>query len=193
LDNPDTVWQSLTLKDWYGQPERTVEYCSQTAIWYHSGHPAVPIRWVLVRDPQQQFEPQAFLCTDLDATPSQILTWFGCRWSLEVTFEEVRAHLGVETQRQWSDLAILRTTPVLFGVFSIVVLLAHHLRQQESWQIRTTAWYDKAIPTSADALAQVRQYLWDARLFDTSEPNPEMIKVPKALIDLWSDLLCYAA
>jgi hypothetical protein len=193
LTDPHTPWQSLELPHWYGRQPRTVEIVSHTALWYHPGQTPVPIRWVLVRDPQHQFEPQAFLATDLDATPAQILEWFCQRWSVEVTFEELRAHMGVETQRQWSDLAILRTTPALFGIFSLVVILAHQLRIQESFQFRSTAWYQKSLPTFADALAHVRQYLWDARLFDTSGGQTDMIKVPKALIDTWADLLCYAA
>lgn len=193
LTDPDTVWQSLEIQHWYGGKSRTLEITSQTAIWYRRGKPPVPIRWVLVRDPQHQLEPQAFLCTDLKATPTQIIEWFCQRWSVEVTFEEVRAHMGVETQRQWSDLAILRTTPALFGLFSLVVLFAHQLRTHESFQLRATAWYQKSLPTFADALAHVRLSLWDARLFDTSGVKTDMIKVPKALFDTWSDLLCYAA
>ncbi|MGL4622463.1 MAG: IS701 family transposase [Chroococcidiopsis sp.] len=193
LADPNTPWQSVELGNWYGRTRRTVHLVSQTALWYHTGLPPVPIRWVLVRDPQNQFEPQAFLCTDLNAAPQQILQWFCQRWQLEVTFEEVRSHLGVETQRQWSDLAIVRTTPALFGLFSIVVLCAHHLRAQEDFLLRSTAWYHKQLPTFVDALAHVRQYLWDARLFQRSAASTEMIKVPKALWECWNDLLCYAA
>lgn len=118
LSDAQTLWQSVVLHSWYGNTERQVEICTGTAVWYHTGQPAVPIRWVLVRDPKGEFDPQAFLCTNLSATPTDILLWFRQRWQVEVTFEQVRAHLGVETQRQWSDLAILRTTPVLFGLFS---------------------------------------------------------------------------
>ena len=102
----------------------SVEVASATAVWYHAGQPVVPLRWVLVRDPQHKFDAQALLCTDLQATPEQILAWFVQRWQLEVTFEEARRHLGLETQRQWSDLAIARTTPALLGLFSLVTLLA---------------------------------------------------------------------
>jgi hypothetical protein len=193
LQNPQTVWQSLKINAWYGQTQRPVELVSTTAIWYHTGLPPVPIRWVLVRDPLARFAPQAFLCTDLSASPQQILEWFCQRWQLEVTFEEARAHLGVETQRQWSDLAIERTTPALLGLFSLVVLCAHHLRQQETFVLRSTVWYHKRLPTFVDALAHVRQVLWESRLFETSRDTPEMIKVPKALWNCWSDLLCYAA
>ena len=122
LDQPQTTWASAAVA-WYDGATRTVELTSQTAVWYRSGKSPVPIRWVLIRDPQGSFAPQALLCTDPAQDPTLILQWFVLRWQLEVTpypvrgrlFQEVRTHLGVETQRQWSDLAIARTTPILLG------------------------------------------------------------------------------
>ena len=110
----------------YDGATRIVELTSQTAVWYRSGRPAVTMRWVLVRDPQGAFGPQALLCTDPTADPTQVMEWFVLRWQLEVTpyqvrgrlFQEVRTHLGMETQREWSDLTIARTTPILLGLFS---------------------------------------------------------------------------
>ncbi|MCG8362768.1 MAG: hypothetical protein MJA27_05470, partial [Pseudanabaenales cyanobacterium] len=120
IDNPYTPWRTVVMKDWYGQGDYALELASSTAVWYHTGMSAVPLRWVLIQDPKGRFETQALLCTDVSADPIQILRWFRRRWQVEVTFEEVRTHLGVETQRQWSDKAILRTTPALFALFSIV-------------------------------------------------------------------------
>lgn len=100
---PKTVWQGVKLEGWYGGRTCELQVASDTAVWYHTGLPVVPIRWVLVKDPTGKLEPQAFLSTDTHATAEQILLWFRQRWQVEVTFEEVRAHLGVETQRQWSD------------------------------------------------------------------------------------------
>jgi len=115
---PATVWKLTTIANWYGSGERMVEVASETAVWYSTGLFAVPLRWVLVRDPQGEFKTQALLCTDLNADPQKILSWFVMRWQMEVTFQEMRRHLGFETQRQWSDLAIRRTTPVLcWGCF----------------------------------------------------------------------------
>ncbi|MFQ3628564.1 MAG: hypothetical protein SNJ81_13415 [Cyanobacteriota bacterium] len=148
---------------------------------------------MLVKDPNGKIEPQAFLSTDVTATPEQILLWFRQRWQVEVTFEEVRAHLGVGTQRQWSDLAILRTTPALLAMFSIVVLLANQLPSQTNSSLPQTAWYVKTLPTFVDALAVVRQRFWQTRLFQSSSPTTDMVKIPKALLDCWSSLLCYAA
>jgi DDE superfamily endonuclease len=124
LADQATPWQRVTVPDWYGEGARVVEIRSETAVWRHAGLPVVPIRWVLLRDPSRRFDPQALLCTDLAQEPLQIIRWFTRRWQLEVTFREVRDHLGVETQRQWSDRAIARTTPCLLGLFSVVTLLA---------------------------------------------------------------------
>ena len=162
-------------------------------MWYHTGLPALPIRWVLIKDPKNKFEPQALLCTDLSAQPMEILQWFRQRWQVEVTFEEVRTHLGVETQRQWSNLAILRTTPALLALFSIVVMLANQVQTQHSFDLPNTAWYRKSLPTFADALALVRQQLWQFRLFQLSNAETDTVNIPRAFFNCWSDLLCYAA
>ena len=128
IDHSGVPWEQASVA-WYDGATRTVEIISQTAVWYHTGKPPVPIRWVLIRDPQGEFAPQALLCTGLAVAPAQILEWFVLRWQLEVTFHETRAHLGVETQRQWSDRAIAHTTPILMGLFSWVALAAHMLQQ----------------------------------------------------------------
>jgi hypothetical protein len=135
LVNPKTRWRRLLVTGWYGRGERMLEIVSATAVWNHPGR-RVPIRYVLVRDPASELEPQAFLCTDLDADPLDILRWFIRRWSIEVTFAEVRRHLGVETQRQWSEPAIARTTPVLLGLFSLITLWANEVYSTRTHAIR---------------------------------------------------------
>ena len=155
--------------------------------------PVVPIRWVLIRDPQKKFKPQALLCTDLSADPIQIIAWFVLRWQLETTFQEVRTHLGVETQRQWNARAILRATPALLALFSIVTLLAHEQAQQRKLFIRCAAWYVKVQPTFSDALASVRRELWQHALFATCSAKTDMQKLQEALLERFADTLCYAA
>ena len=117
LDQDHAPW-TVAAVAWYDGATRIVELTSPTAVWHRSGKPPVTIRWVLIRDPQAAFAPQARLCTDPAADPTQIREGFVLRWQLEATFPEVRTHLGMATQRQWSDLAIARTTPVLPGLFS---------------------------------------------------------------------------
>src|SRR5581483_11184892 len=170
-----------------------VEVTSGTATWYHNGLPPVPIRWVVLRDPQSQFSPQALLCTDQAISATQIIEWFVLRWQVEVTFHEVRTHLGVETQRQWSDLAILRTTPAFLGLFSLVTLFAQTLLDGKPLPVRQAAWYTKALPTFADTLAFVRQQLWPVTLFCMSSAKPDVVEIPRALFERLTDTLAFAA
>ena len=192
LQDPQTVWRQVTIRNWYGEGPRKVDIVSDTAVWYHSGMPPLPIRWVLIRDPKGKFKPQALLCTDLQVKPVQILEWFVMRWQLEVTLQEVRAHLGVETQRQWSDFAVARTTPALLGLFSLVTLLAHRQATRGKLPIRQAAWYTKQLPTFSDALAVVRHQLWHSMGFHTSLPETDMAKVPRFLLNRFTDALSYA-
>lgn len=120
----------------------------------------MPIRWVLVRDPKNRFASHALLCTDLDRKPVQIVYWFVQRWCVEVTFQEARAHLGVGTQRQWSNKVIVRTAPCPLSLFSIVSLLASRLPAHKRTRVVTAAWYAKPKPIFGDALAAMRYTRW---------------------------------
>ena len=140
LADEQTQWSTLTVDDWYGEGPRAVEVATDTAVWYHAGKPPVAIRWVLIRDPQARFKPQALLSTNLEYTCEQMLTWFVRRWTMEVTWEEARAHLGMETQRQWNDRAIARTTPALVSLYSIMTLTAHLLTEKGATWVRSAAW-----------------------------------------------------
>jgi DDE superfamily endonuclease len=194
-EDPRTVWKPTRIANWYGSSERTVEVSSETAVWYSTGLFAVPPRWVLVRDPKGEFKTQALLCTDLDADPKKIVCWFVMRWQLEVTFQEARRHLGFETQRQWSELAIRRTTPALLGLFSLVTLFAHRRMRQAAGTLRRRAgWYHKAHPTFADALALVRKELWaQEQTFYASLWETDTVKVPRAYVERLTEAVCYAA
>src|SRR3712207_2896318 len=186
-------WQRVTVPGWYGEGERVVEICSDTAVWRHAGLPVVPIRWVLLRDPCKRFAPQALLCTDPAQEPLQVVRWFVQRWQLEVTFREVRDHLGVETQRQWSDRAIARTTPCPLALFSIVTLLAARLDHRARSAVCIDAWYRKPRPTFADALAAVRRQFWREQGLLQSGRQAEVRKLRPALRYGIAYALCHAA
>jgi hypothetical protein len=179
----DTPWETVEV-DWYGGQRKTLWVFSHTALWYTPGLPPVDIRDVLVADPEGKLRMEAFFCTDLWTTPVEILQWVVMRWSVEVTFEEARVHLGVETQRQWSDRAIARTTPVLLGLFSLVTVLALRWSGDGQIPVPVTAWYHKAEPTFADCLALVRQHLWRARYLVNSGAEPEFVQFPRAALEL---------
>ena len=187
-----TSWTTLVVEQWYGAGPREVEVATDTAVWYHTGKPPVAIRWVLIRDPQGKFKPQALLSTHLEHTPAQILPWFVRRWTTEVTFEEARAHLGMETQRHWKARAIARSTPALLGLYSLVTLTAHLLIEKGITTVRRTAWYRKTCPTFADALALVRRQLWDHLHFSMSQQDTDMVQIPRTLLERFTEALCYA-
>lgn len=191
--DPTTAWPPITVPAWYGTGARRVEVVSDTAVWYHTGLPPVPLRWVLSRDPHGQFDPQALLCTDRDVAPEPILTGCVRRWQLAVTFAEARRHLGLETQRPWAELAIRRTTPALLGLFSWVTLFAHPWVRHTPVPVRRAAGSPKAQPTFADALALVRRELWAQAAFRLSAGEPDRVKVPRSFVERLTDTLCYAA
>ena len=193
LKDNKTKWQRLTVSQWYGRSQRLLEVATGQALWYSQGKPVVPIRWVLVRDVEGKLDTKAFLCTDLGASPLAILSWFVQRWSVEVTFEEVRAHLGVESQRQWSDLAIARTTPLLLGLFSLTTLLADQLHGQQELYIGSASWYQKHYPSFSDAIAAVRRKMWHPRYYRVSGSEAETFTIPRPLFDTLIETLAYAA
>ncbi len=192
LKDPSTQWEKHTVS-WYGGTTREMEIATGTALWYQSPIPPLPIRWVLLRDPEGQYEPMALLCTSQEAEVLQIVEWFVLRWTVEVTFHEVRAHLGVETQRQWSDVAILRTTPALLGLFSLVTIFAQQLLQGQAFPVRQAAWYSKTLPTFSDTLADLRQHLWPTTFFSVSSPDADTVHIPRALFERLVDTLAFAA
>jgi hypothetical protein len=190
--DPSTAWEQLSVR-WYNGTTRELLVFSGTSLWYTPGKPPVAIRWVVVRDPDGEIEDTPLLCTDLDATAQQIIEWFVPRWNIEVTFEELRAHLGVETQRQWSDRAIERTTPCLFGLFSLVTIMAAHMVTDGQLPVVQTAWYRKEQATFSDAIAFVRRKLWAARYCVDSLSQPQSTEFVSDFMKQLLDSLSEAA
>lgn len=195
LEDPRTDWTTITVSGWYGSGDRSVEIVSRTAVWYSTGLPAVPIRWVLIRDPRGEFESQALLCTDLSADPARIVSHFARRWQMESTFQEVRQRLGFETQRHWSEKAIRRTAPSLLALFSMIALFAHQKKARMPKAVRRAAWYEKEHPTFSDALAVVRKELWmhQEEAFRGLVSEDDTVKVPREFVERLTDAVCYAA
>jgi hypothetical protein len=191
-ERSDTPWDTVEVA-WYGGQRKTVWVFSRTALWYTPRLPPLAIRYVLVADPEGKLRMEAFFCTDLQATPMEILQWVVMRWSVEVTFEEARTHLGFETQRQWSENAIARTSPVLLGLFSLVTVLALQLSRGGQIPVPATAWYQKADPTFADCLALVRWHLWRARYLVNSTAEADCIQFPREAFELLLNGLPLAA
>jgi hypothetical protein len=189
LEDPETDWKKLKVI-LYGK-QHFIEFITAISLWHTPGQDPVTIRWVLVRCPEGSFEPAAFFCSDSRISAKQIIVCFALRWNIEVTFEELRAFLGFETQRQWSDRAIERTTPGLFGIFSLVTIMAKLLFPTEL-PVRQSSWYIKEEATFSDALAAVRRHLWSHLNYERSSQNPDLFLISQA--DLFSlvDSACYS-
>lgn len=178
----DTPWEEIEV-EWYGGERKPMRLFSRTGLWYSCGYDPVPIRYVLARDPEGKLEDAGYFSTDEGMLPEEILRYIVWRWSVEVTFEEVRAHLGMETQRQWSDLAIARTTPALLGLFSLVLLVTVRYHESGLLAAEQTAWYEKVEPTFSDCLRLVRSRIWQARISRESGERTDTIELPRDLVD----------
>jgi DDE superfamily endonuclease len=193
LSNTTTSWTRIIVSAWYGHAEgKALEITSDTALWYRPGTPVLPVRWVLVRDPDGKRAPQAFFSTDVTLEPADIIALYVRRWQIEVTFAETRAHLGVETQRQWTDNAIARTTPALLGLYSLISLCACDLLTSASIPY-AAAWYRKTSLTFSDAIGAVRLQLWLGDINQHSPPHREPKNIPASRVVRMAQALCFAA
>ena len=193
LADEQTPWSTLTGDDWYGEGPRAVEVATDTAVWSHTGKPPVALRWGLMRAPHERFTPPAWWSTNGAPTCAPRLAWFVRRWTLEVTVEAARAPLGLATPRQGNDRAIARATPALWSLYSLITLTAHLLIAKEATGVRSPAWYRKTRPTFSDAMALGRRHLWNHLHFSMSQQETDMIKIPRVLLERFTEALCYAA
>ena len=191
LTDPKTTWQRSNVM-WYDGSIQVVEWCSGTALWYRAGQPPLPIRWVMTRDLTGKRPVRAYFSTDQQQSGLSIVLDFIKRWSIEVTFEESRAHLGIETQRQWSDLAIERSTPCLFGLYSLVTVLGHALHPIGDIPFQSTAWYRKQQATFGDVLAIVRRHLWGNFSYSTSPHDPNLVLIPRSDLSRLAQAACFS-
>jgi len=188
-ERADTPWVEEEI-DWYGGKTKKLWLFAHHALWYTPGWDPLPIQYVIVRDPQGKLRDEVFFCTDQNADPVDILNWVVMRWSVESTFEEARAHLGMETQRQWSDPAIQRTTPILLGLFSVVTWITFQLTQHEAIPIQQSAWYHKEKATFSDCLFMVRKHIWQTQIqnYVISTNGEDIIPFTSDILDLLVEL-----
>lgn len=179
LKAAQTAWQRGRGR-WDNGRRRALDVTSGTAVWYRIGQPVLPIRGVLVRDPKGRLEPRASFSTCIQDAPRAVGQQFIQRWTIDTTFEESRAHLGLDTQRQWPDRAIARTTPCLLGLYSVVTLLAHALPPDGKVPIQRAAWDPTSHATFAEVLAVVRRHLWSEWSSSTSTHAPALVGIPRS-------------
>lgn len=181
-------WKEVDVTGYSGT-KRMVRFMSTTCMWGAEGERPVPIRWVLVIDPTGKMDPLPLMCTNPLMTPEQIIELYIDRWTIEVTFEESRAHLGIETQRQWSDKAIARSTPILLGLYSVVCLMANRLRQAGVLKVEETAWYQKEHATFSDMLRAVRMAIWRDNLILQKGKNTCSVENVTPEMEAWAEMI----
>ena len=178
---------------WYGGSDRQVELTGGTGQWYKAGKGLVPVRWVFVHDVQGTHRNEYFYTTDTSLSLGQIVSWFTARWPIETTFQEMRAHLGFETPRQYVAKSVLRTAPCLLGLFSVICLIFAEHTRGHCIQMRTTKWYVKTEPTFSDAMATVRRLFWQETIFEKASYHKGFKKLPPKLSNMLLDYLNQAA
>jgi hypothetical protein len=178
---------------WYGGKTRRIEFVSGTGHWYKGGGGLVPVRWVFVHDVSGTHEDRYFYSTDPGLSPSRIVTLYTARWCIEVTFQEVRCHLGFDTPRNWSRTSVLRTGPCLLGLFSLVCLVYHRHTGGRGTKPAASAWYAKAEPTFSDAIATVRRLLWSETILKHADHDGAFKKLRPEIRTLLLDRLSLAA
>jgi hypothetical protein len=174
-----TKRQRLRVR-WYGGTTRQVEVVSERAHWYKTGHGLVPVRWVFVHDCTGTHRDEYFFTTAPALSPQQIIELYTGRWSLETTFQELRAYLGLETTCGWTQATVLRAAPCLFGLFSVVALLYAHLPPCHTRGTQV-AWVGKQDITFSDALAAVRRWVWSEWIFVMGGHQEAFSQLPDSL------------
>ena len=180
---------------WYGGSRRRVQLVSGTGHWYKGGDGLVPVRWVHVRDTDGTHRDEWFYATDPALAAAEVVGYYTGRWAAEVTFQEARRHLGLETTRQRVKESVLRAGPCLLGLFSVVALtFERHLRdRRRKVPVLETDWYAKEEPTFSDAIACVRRMLWERTIFEGVSPTQDFQKLQPRLRNLLLDGLCRVA
>jgi hypothetical protein len=178
---------------WYGGKKRRVEWVTQTAHWYKATEGLVPIRWVFVHDLDGTHEDRYVYSTDPTLSPAAIVTLYTGRWSIEVTFQETRQHLGLATPRNRKDKSVLRTVPCLLGLFSVIAMLFYRHTRGTMPRPGAYPWYAKSEVTFSDALAAVRRLLWQQTVFAGLNQHAALNKLPRKLRDTVLDQLSLAA
>lgn len=180
---------------WYGGKTRRVKLVSRTGVWYRVGRGVAALRWVHVRDDQGTHRDEYLACTDPKLPADQIVSLYTQRWSIEVTFQEVRRHLGLHTTRQRKADSVLRAAPCLLGLFSVVTLIyaEHRRKQPRAVELATRPWYRKTQPTFADALHTVRRLFWQQTIIPHPTAHTNPARKPDPPDELWLSRLCNAA
>ncbi|MCA9506842.1 MAG: transposase [Myxococcales bacterium] len=182
----------ITNVSWYGGGSRVVDLVSGFGFWFRQGNGLVKVRWVYVRDKSGTHRDEYLYSTNMSLTPEQIVSIYTSRWAIEVTFQECKEHLQLEKTRVWCKNSVLTLVPLIFGSYSLIVLLYHKNNEQLS-DCRTMWWPKKANTTFSNMLLSIRFYLWKHHLFQNGPGTMRMLNNSNENDNLILQALCQAA
>ena len=185
------TWQTVTVSR-YGTTS-TVKIAEQVCLWFGTWRTDT-VRIILVTDTGRTTKTSttggydiALVTTDLTATAEEIITRYAARWSIEVTFFDVKNILGAGEARNRVPKAVQRTVP--FGLFCHSILIVwyvlHGHHQDDAAHRRASApWFTtKTEPSTLDMLTKLRHQIIAARFMPTT-PRPattqEIMEVQQA-------------
>jgi Transposase DDE domain len=164
----------------WGGTTRDVEIVTGTGHWYRIGEALVVVRWVYVHDCTGTHRDEYFFTTNLNLRPKQIVECYTQRWSIETTFQECREHLKLASTKCYGQHTVLRFTPCLFGLYTLIVLL--YLQLPDLLRLPSVvSWSGKSTTTFADMLTCVRRAIWQQWFFQTPTTAEPFSKLPRSL------------
>jgi hypothetical protein len=182
--------------DWYGGRKRDVLLTAGGGLWYsHRGGRIVPVKWVHVADAKNPSRRQEyFYSTDTALPAGQLVGFYTGRWPIEVTIEEAKQRLGLGGTRQYKKPSVLRATPCILALYSLVSLaFAARCRTHRSQLSPRPGPHPKRTASFSDALACVRRMLWAETILERL-PGARLIrKIPRTFTDTVLDLLADVA
>ena len=178
LNDKKQKWVNMQIP-WYSGATRNANVLTGTCLWYHNTVGGVPIRWILIKDPAGEKKPTALLVTDLTVCAEQGIAFFVGRWPIETTFQEINAHLGLETIHTWSDISVNRTAPSIIASYSLACLLVNETVKTTGIEItpQCTAWYEKKTVTFSDVMVYLKMLILNKKYFSQSEKLPMLEKI----------------
>ncbi len=165
---------------WYGGGRRDIEVVSPTGHWRRAGEGLVAVRWVFVHDRTGTHRDEFFFTTEVGLSPQAVVEAFTGRWSIETTFQELRAYVGLETTRGRTANTVLRMAPCLFGLFTVIALLYAELPACYA-RVGAVSWVGKQQVTYSDAITAVRRWLWQEWVFANPSPSEAFAKLSRPL------------
>ena len=166
-------WTPLTI-DQYGL-HATLRWKRRDALFYGVGKERL-MSIVVVEDVEGKRGRQVFFSTNVNWSLPFILQTYALRWSIEVTFENLKQHLGFSDAANWKEQAVRRTAPQA-GVLMSLIVVWFHKAGHKSVEFPDRPWYpQKRWPSFGDMLTTLRRQSFEEKLTPDLQDPPSLKK-----------------